>query len=152
MTLKIKKELNRIASRYFPQIDFRLVFFNNFTIRGILNHKERLPDAFRSDICYLYLCDACGATYVGSSKRCLLTRANEHFGKSSRTGNWLARPAPSSIREHQVACKFSTNLENFKILGTYSDNMLLRLAESLEIKFRKPLLNMDATAQPLHLV
>ena len=152
MTFHIKKELNQIVSRYFPQMDFRLVFFNNFTLRGILNHKERLPDALCSDICYRYLCDACGATYVGSSKRCLLTRAFEHFGKSYRSGNWLLKPAPSSIREHQIGCKFSTSMDNFKVLNSYSDGILLRIAESLEIKFRNPTLNVDASAQPLILV
>ena len=152
MTSHIKKDLQRIVSRYFPQIDFRPVFFNNFTIRTILNHKERLPDALLSDICYSYLCGACGATYVGSSKRCLFTRAYEHFGKSNRTGNWLAKPTPSSIREHLITCRFTTSLENFKIISSFSNNILLRIAESLEIKFRKPLLNSDASAQPLLLV
>ena len=149
MTLNIKKELNRIASRYFPQIDFRLVFFNNFTMRGILNHKERLPDALCSDICYLYLCDACGATYVGCSKRCLKTRSGEHFGISARTGNLLARPTRSAIRNHIEICGSSRSVDNFKVLRSFSNPVLLKIYESLEISVNIPCLNQDESSYPL---
>ena len=59
----IRKELAFILSKSFPHIDFRYSFINNFTIQGLLKHKERLPDDLSSGIVYLYECGTCGATY-----------------------------------------------------------------------------------------
>ena len=96
----INKNIQKVLSEFYPHINLKLVFFNPRTIKQIVNHKERLPDGLRSGICYSYVCGACSATYIGSSMRCLFTRADEHFGRSSRTGNLLARPSHSKVREH----------------------------------------------------
>ena len=76
----IQKQMGNILKSRYPQINFRFVFVNNATIHGFLNHKERLPKDLISGLVYSYLCDACGATYIGCSKRCLRTRV-----QSSRT-------------------------------------------------------------------
>ena len=87
----IQTELGKILRIRYPRIEFRFIFVNKTTIQGLLNHKERLPKDLLSGLVYSYLCDACGATYVGQTKRCLRTRVGEHFGRSTRTGNLLAR-------------------------------------------------------------
>ena len=145
----IRKELAFILSKSFPHIDFRYSFINNFTIQGLLKHKERLPDDLSSGIVYLYECGTCGATYIGQTKKCLRTRAAEHFGVSSRTGGLLARPPQSTIRDHLEACNSGRSLENFKCLGSFSNNLFLRISESIEIHFRKPNLNVDNSSIPL---
>ena len=73
-------------------------------MHGLLKHKERLPDALCSGLVYKYECGACGATYVGQTQKALRTRAGEHFGVSPRTGNLLARPTQSVIRDHLETC------------------------------------------------
>ena len=81
----------------------------------------------------------------------LKTRVEEHFGRSSRTGNLLARPLQSRVREHLFNCDINFKLEDFKILSSFSDEVQLRIAESLEIFFRKPEINFDGSAFPLFL-
>ena len=145
----MRKEIKKITERFYAHIDFRPVFFNPFTIKGLLSHKERLPNGLRSGICYIYQCSACSATYVGSSIRCLRTRADEHFGRSSRTGNLLVRPVQSKVRDHIFSCESGFSLEDFKILDSCNEQLLLRMSESLEIHFRKPTINSDSSSFPL---
>ena len=148
----IKKEIDRIIDKFYPHIDLRLVFFNPFSIKGLLNHKEKLPAALCSGIIYDFTCSACSATYIGSSMKCLKSRANEHFGRSSRTGNLLVRPLQSKVREHIFNCNSTFNLEDFKVLSSFGENTVLRIAESLEIAIKKPSINSDTSSFPLHLI
>ena len=101
---------------------------------------------------YNYTCDACSATYIGSTIKCLKTRADEHFGRSSRTGTLLVRPLQSKVREHIFSCNSVLSLDDFKILSSFNDHIQLRIAESLEIHFRKPNINGDLSSFPLLLV
>ena len=125
---------------------------NNLTIQGLTSHKEKLPVGLSSGIVYLFQCGACSATYIGHSKKCLLTRAHEHLGRSSRTGSLLVRPPQSSIRDHLERCGLGGSIENFKVLGSFNNQILLRILESLEIYFRKPSLNIDGSSFPLQIV
>ena len=135
--------------RKYCHIDFRFIFVNNFTIKGLLNHKERLSDELGSSIVYSYKCDACGATYVGQSKRSLLARAQDHFGISARTGALLARPSQSAIRDHVEVCGSRRSVKEFKVIRSFSCPIFLKIYESLEITFRKPTLNQDGSSHPL---
>ena len=144
--------MQRLFEKFYPHIDLKLVFFNSLTIKQLLNHKERLPDGLRSGVCYNFTCSACSATYVGSSTRCLRTRADEHFGRSSRTGNLLARPVPSKVREHIFSCNSSFSLSNFRILRSFSETVLLRIAEAVEIHDKQPTINSDSSSFPLLLL
>ena len=145
----IKRDIGNFLRRKYCHIDFRFIFVNNFTIKGLLNHKERLPDELGSGIVYSYKCDACGATYVGQSKRSLLARARDHFGISVRTGALLARPSQSAIREHVEVCGSRRSVKDFKVIRSFSCPILLKIYESLEITFSKPTLNQDSSSHPL---
>ena len=147
----IKKELGNFLSLSFPQIDFKFIFFNSSTIKGLLNHKEKLQPDLRSGLVYLYECSACSATYVGQTKKCLKTRVGDHFGVSPRTGCLLARPTQSAIRDHVEICDSGKSIKDFKCLRTFSNNTLLKIYESLEIHFRKPALNTENSSIPLFL-
>ena len=129
-----------------------LVFCNPNTIQGLTKHKEKLPGTLQSGVCYSYECDDCHAIYIGSSIRALRTRANEHFGRSSRSGNILTNPTASSIREHFISCKSKMSMDDFKVLETHSDPLALRIAESILIAESKPTLNQDLSAFPLMLI
>ena len=148
----VQRELCKILDWKFPHINFRFVFVNNCTIQGILNHKEKLPKDLVSGLVYSYLCDACGATYIGQSKRCLRTRVGDHFGVSVRTGSLLARPTQSAIRDHTEVCHSSRSVNNFKVLRSFNNSVLLKIYESLEIYIKNPSLNQDGSSYPLLLV
>ena len=148
----IKTNYVTFLQRFYPQIDFKFIFSNNFTIRSCTKHKESLPRNLESGIVYLYTCGDCNATYIGSSIKALRTRICEHFSVSSRTGNPLARPLPSSIRDHIEQCKCLRSFDQFKILSRHNDINMLRMSETYEILERKPNLNMDNTSHPIVLV
>ena len=145
----IKKELGHLFYNAYPHIDFKFLFVNNFSFQGLLSHKEKLPTELISGLVYLYECDACSATYIGQSTKCLKTRVGQHFGVSCRTGSLLVRPPQSSIREHIEICGSSKSLDNFKCLSSFNNNILLRITESMEILSRKPSLNCDNSSYPL---
>ena len=141
--------ITQILNMKYPYIDFRFVFVNNNTIQGLLSHKERLPDELCSGLVYFYKCGACGATYIGQTKKALKTRAAEHFGRSARTGSLLVRAPCSSIRDHIYVCGSGMSLDCFKKVRSFNNNVLMRIYESIEIHFRKPTLNQNSSFLPL---
>ena len=148
----IRNNYIRFLSNCYPQIDFKVVFYNNFRIQRLTRHKEKLPSTLESGIVYLYECGDCSATYIGSSVRALKSRASEHFAISSRTGNMLVRPMASSIRDHITSCGSGRDFNFFSILDKHRDMLTLRISETIEILNRKPTLNVDGTSYPLFLI
>ena len=147
----MKSNFNKILRPNFTHIDFRFLFLNNNTMHGLLKHKKRLPDALCSGLVYKYECGACGATYIGQTQKALQTRAGEHFGVSPRTGSLLARPSQSVVREHLEECSGSRSVKEFCKVRSFSDDLLLKIYESLEINIRKPTLNRDGSSIQLFL-
>ena len=148
----IKNTYVKFLSDCYPQVDFKMVFYNNFKIQGLTKHKEKLPVPLESGIVYMYKCGDCNATYIGSSIKALFSRANEHFAISSRTGNLLVRPVASSIRDHITTCGSGRNLNSFSILDKHKDMLTLRISETIEIIERKPGLNVNGSSFPLFLM
>ena len=148
----IRSNFKSFLSRHFTHIDFRFVFINSTTIHGFLKHKEKLPDSLCSGLVYKYECGACGATYVGQSQKALRSRAGEHLGVSSRTGHLLAKPTQSVVREHLEVCSGVRSIKEFTKVRCFSENLLLKIYESLEITFSKPNLNQEGSSVELFLV
>ena len=148
----IKSRFHRILSSRFTHIDFRYVFYNNNTLQGLLKHKERLPDSLCSGLVYKYECGACGAAYIGQTQKALQTRVGDHLGVSSRTGRLLARPPYSAVREHIESCSGMRSRDQFSKVRNFNDVLLLRIFESLEINFKKPVLNQDNSSVQLYLL
>ena len=148
----IVKVLGTFLSKSYPQVNFNFVFSNTSRIQNLTKHKEKMPTTLDSGIVYEYKCGDCNATYIGSSTKSLRTRASEHFGYSSRSGNMLVRPPPSSIRNHMESCKLRRTLDQFSIIDRQSNAQALRISETMEIIFRKPILNEDQSAIQLYLL
>ena len=145
----MKAHFTKLLRPYFTHIDFKFLFMNNNTMHGLLNHKEKLPDALCSGLVYKYECGACGATYIGQTQKALQTRAGEHFGASPRTGALLVRPTQSVVREHLETCSGARSVKEFTKVRSFSDSLLLKIYESIEISFRKPSLNQDGSSVQL---
>ena len=148
----IQSNFNRFLRSYFPHIDFRFLFLNNYTIQGLLKHKDTLPDALSSGLVYKYESGACGSTYIGQTQKALRTRVGDHLGVSSRTGCLLARPTQSAVRNHLEICSGTRSIEEFKKVRCFNDILLQRIYESLEIHFKKPILNQDGSSVHLFLL
>ena len=148
----LKKELRKILEYRYPYIDFRYIFVNNVTLQGLLSHKESIPMDLRSSLVYAYEYGACGSIYLGQTQKYLRSRAGDHFGISMRTGRLLVSPTQSAIRDHLEECNTGRNIEDFKYIRSFSNVILLRIYESLEIFSKKPNLNRDDSSYNLKLV
>ena len=149
---KLKKELESLLIKFFVHIDFHIVLVNKFTVGSLFTFKDILPKCIRSSVVYKFSCAQCASEYVGSTARTLRTRVAEHAGRSFRTGNRLAKPPHSSIRSHAESCDVPVTLDNFKILSSTSDQIDLRIMESLFIHQYRPVLNDTQSSFPLKIV
>ena len=148
----VSKKLKEIINIYFPQVNVRCSFVNNFKLRNFTKHKEKLPPFWFSDIVYKYKCAVCDNCYIGSTNRSLAIRISEHQGRSYRTKQNLARPLQSSIRNHsEDICNKQVSLEEFSIIYKGRNISEIRTAESLLIKYLKPELNMEESSVALKL-
>ena len=83
----------------------------------------------RSSLVYKFCCTRCSSvSYIGSTKRCLYSRVDQHAGRSFRTGLPLTNPDQSAVRNHSEECGTDFNLDNFKVLLNVSNVTDLRLA------------------------
>ena len=149
---KLDNELKKCLQKYFPQIKFSFIFNNKWKIGNLTPFKDKLPDAMRSGIVYLYNCPNCQVGYLGCSSRSLKTRFCQHAGISDRTGRDLTVKVQSSIREHTLSCQSRLDISNFKILDYCSNKRDLRILESIHIRGLKPQLNSDQSSSPLYIV
>ena len=147
---KMKSELINLVTKFFPFIDIKVILVNDFKIKNLFSHKERLPVGCMSSVVYKFCCASCDATYVGSTCKQLICRVQQHAGLSFRTNLPLGKPEDSSIRNHcHGSCKRDIGIQNFKILHHEASEYGLRLLESLYISKLKPSLNEMSSAFPL---
>jgi hypothetical protein len=150
----LEQEIVNLLARYFPQLKCTVAFKNPFTIGSYFRCKEGLKDTLRSGIVYLYECDRCNSSYVGSTAVQLTIRRCQHAGVSHRTFQPLNVKSQSSIRDH---CENSTRNcsfkpSNFKIIDSYSGRCSdLRVLESLHIVSLNPSMNDTNSAAPLYI-
>ena len=100
----LKSELTCMLSKFYSYMDLRVILTNKNTIGSLFRFKDQVPMACRSSVVYLFSCASCDASYIGSTKRSLHCRVEQHLGRSYRTGIWLSRPDPSLIRNHVGSC------------------------------------------------
>ena len=148
----LNNELIHSLSKFYPQINFKFVFINNFKMSNLLPFKDKLTDPMRAGIIYSYNCPNCQVGYLGSSTRALKTRFSQHAGISDRTGRQVAVQQHSSIREHTLTCQSRLHIDHFKILDTCPNKIDLRILESIYIRKLRPGLNQDQSSFPLAIV
>ena len=146
----VRKRLNNILRDSFPQINFRFVFTNTFTIGSYLKKSTPLCFGLRSSVIYLFSCPSCSARYVGSTSRWIKHRISDHLGRSFRTGLPLSNPQFSAIREHSHNSDHLFTHTDFEILGSTPFRSDLLTLESLYITKLKPELNGSMTAGQLY--
>ena len=149
---KLKKELSASLSKFYPYMEANIILVNQLTTGSFFKYKDRIPYACQSSVVYAFSCASCDASYIGSTKRSLHCRVEQHRGRSHRTGMWLSRPDPSAIRSHAENCNCSFSIKDFKVIGRESNVQHLRILESLHIVRNKPVLNDNISAVPLNIV
>ena len=112
----IRNNLLKFLQPAYPQIDFRFVFTNSFSIRRLFPFKDRIPNVLKSNVIYEYSCFSCEAKYIGQTTRCLYSRICEHKGISDRfkTTTHLASPLslPSDNTRNKMTIKYTTTISN----------------------------------------
>jgi len=146
----LRKQLQKLLSNHFPQINFRMIFTNSRTIRSFFPTKDPFPKHLCSNIVYSYKCSSCNARYIGSTSRNLKMRYCEHKGVSYRTLRPLSSPMHSLIRDHSLKTNHEVKFEDFSIVRKTQDLIDLRILESLLIKEIKPNLNNNESSVTLY--
>lgn len=136
----INRDIQEIVAKFYPHLNLRLIFRNNFSVGSFFPYKDLVPVSMLSNVVYKFTCAQCPATYYGETTRHLKTRIAEHRGVSVRTGNPISKPLFSSIRDHCLEYDHDLDFNNFKILarGNYND---VRTIEAILIDRDKPNLN-----------
>ena len=68
----------RLIRLIFVNVNLRLIFFNDRTIRSFFSYEDVILAAVKSNIAYKYECRICYSTYYGESHRQFRTRVAEH--------------------------------------------------------------------------
>ena len=139
----IRNNLLKFSQPAYPQIDFRFVFTNAFSLRRLFPFKDRIPNVLKSNVIYEYSCSDCEARYIGQTTRCFYSRICEHRGISDRfkRPTRLASPPFSSIRQHKEQKDHQIYNNSFKLIDQASDPHTLSLLESIHIKMKNTSLN-----------
>jgi len=135
---KIKKQLTKILTETYPQLNIRIYFKLQNKVRIFFRLKDKIPTNLRSNLIYFWKCRGCDATYVGRTSRSAWTRWFEHLGKSSRTGQFLQTPSYSAIREHRETKNHPLSIDDFSILATCQTAGELEALESMYTHKLKP--------------
>ena len=141
LTFDLRNNLDRILKDAYPQVMFKFIFTNNFTIGSYLRKRDSLPEGLSSCVVYEFSCPDCNARYVGSCSRWLQHRIAEHMGRSVRTGMPLTKPSHSAIRDHSHQQDHIFTNQDFKVLTKVTNKLDLLITESIYIKIMKPELN-----------
>ena len=152
LTYQFIPQLTQLLTKSYPFMQPKLVFTNPLTIGSFFKFKDALPHLLKSGVIYKFNCPRCNhGTYVGSTKRMLKLRIDEHKGVSYRTNLPLSQPSKSAIRTHCFKCRHKIQHDNFKIISSAKNHLRLLINESLEIKQKQPTLNTDDSAIPLYI-
>ena len=147
----IKFDLIKLVSKFYPQIDFNIIFTNDFSIGSFFLFKDKVSPCVKSNIVYKYSCGLCSATYIGESTRHYQTRVSEHRGISPRTGLHYSKAPKSNIYNHFLETGHDIHSDNFSVIFSGCE-WEIKLAESIKIHQLKPSLNDMVSSTPLNIL
>ena len=125
-----KKRLSRVCSRY--QLEARVVFLP-FKVSQYFCLKSSVPTVLKSCVVYKYSCaNDSQHSYIGKTKRHLLTRIMEH------------QKVASAVKTHCERCPCFA-FSNFKILRTCRTDYEASIVEAILIRNNRPSLNNTLT-------
>ena len=120
------EKIKQILSKF----DIKVVFRKGLTIRSILNKQDK-PITEKSNLVYNINCNDCDAVYVGTTKRKLKQRINEH--KLALHKDYIK----SNVADHAKLFKHSINFDEPKIAYFENKNSARKFLESFEIEKMK---------------
>ena len=142
-SFKIRRNLHKLFSKFYPQIKLNVVFQSGFRIKNMFRFKDTIPTPLRSSLVYKYVCSRCNSVYIGKTSRHISTRICEHLGISYRTTMPLTNPPFSAIRNHTIHNhnNYTISPNEFTIVESAQTDFQLLKKESILIKQIQPNLN-----------
>ena len=135
LSSKFQRELQKIFTNLVPAMDLKFIFVNPIKIGSLFKFKDSLSSTMMSSVIYKFTCQSCmTGTYLGSTKRLLKVRIDEHMGISPRTGSILKIQKHSSVRDHTNHYRVPIDYSNFKVMKQCKGDLELLIYESLLIK------------------
>ena len=154
-SLKIRSQLNKIVKTYFPACKLQVLFNSNCRLGSFFRFKDKVSLNARSFILYKFSCSRCNSAYLGKTKRHFLVRMSEHLGISLATGkNYTFNPRNvnnTAVLNHINHNNCGANFDNFRVIGSASNDYALCLKESLLIQLYNFDLNKSVKSMPLKL-
>ena len=154
-SLKIRSQLNKIVKTYFPACKLQVLFNSNCRLGSFFRFKDKVSLNARSFILYKFSCSGCNSAYLGKTKRHFLVRMSEHLGISLATGkNYTFNPRNvnnTAVLNHINHNNCNANFDNFRVIGSASNDYALCLKESLLIQLYNCDLNKSVKSMPLKL-
>ena len=154
-SLELKSKMQKFVYKYFPQCKIQVIFKCNNRFQSFLGFKDKIPNNLRSHILYRYTCNSCKAICIGKTRRHYLVRVFEHLGISLKTHKkYTYNPnnkCNSAILKHVNCQKCVGDVQNFKIIGSATNDFQLKIKESLLIHKNKPKINGADQSVPLEL-
>ena len=125
----LKKKIKQIFKKINKDFIVSCVFYTP-KLSNFFSLKDFTPLPLRAGVIYEFNCEVDPRfSYIGKTKRHLGIRIKEH------------RQRVSAIYDHRLGCSCSCNIDNFKILDSYSDDFHLKILEAIYIKRKNPSLN-----------
>ena len=81
-----EKTLKSLVHKAYQQVVLRIVYKTTFRLSDLFKLKGRIPKRLLSHVVYGVCCSDCPDTYVGKTKRNLITRFNEHLNAKKVSG------------------------------------------------------------------
>ena len=78
--LQIRTQVSKLCPSAFPQVTLRFIFQSGRQSSGFFLFKDQTPMLMRLRVVYKYMCQCCGALYLGQTRCYLHTRISEHMG------------------------------------------------------------------------
>ena len=152
LSIQLRKQLREIYKQCVPNVKLDIVFHSKNRLRNAFSFKDVIPKELQSLVIYKYKCSVCNdACYVGKTKRHFQVRSYEHLGKSIFTNKpyKYTKENATVVRKHIADCQHASDLDEFSIIGSASNDFHLKIKESLVIKKLKPSLNTQEDSIPL---
>lgn len=150
-SVRVKKNITKLFRNFLPHCDINFVFKSSSRLSSHFSFKDKLPGYLVAGVIYKYTCSRCKSTYVGKTKRHIRKRFSEHQGRSPLTGKLVKGQCSTTVRDHMLHCDTVVEFSDFLLLGHESNNLLLKMKESIFIRKERPSLNIQGQSFPLKL-
>ena len=144
-------KLQELFSDKSASCNLRIVFTSPVRVKTFFTIKDKLPKMLVSGLVYKYKCGGCNATCYRKTKHHFKVQIFKRLGISRLKKVNIESNNLTAIREQLLCCNYSTSFEDFSILTRKSNDIKVKIMDSLLIARDRLILNKAASSLPLKL-